>query len=167
MKPLLRKQLLYKGVWLVLAVFIAGLLLSNFRLVVAQGTSMLPDYPQGTLILCARCEEPKTNSVILFEKDGKLILKRLIAKAGQLVKVDPETGDVWVDGHLRADGFAAPGELDKPPFAPPNGSLEEGFIIPGGYIFVLGDNRKNSLDSRYEDVGLISIDSVWGIAIWN
>ena len=85
------------------------------------------------------------------------IIKRVIATEGQTLKIDFNTGDVYVDGVL----------LDEPYIKTPTTDNEGGEIpevIPEGYVFVMGDNRGNSLDSRSEQIGLIDKRNIIGKA---
>ena len=86
----------------------------------------------------------------------KRIIKRIIAKGGQEINIDFEKGIVYVDGKALSESYInAPTYLDEGAFTYP-------FVIPDGYVFVMGDNRNNSADSRDERVGLIKEDDVIG-----
>ncbi len=85
------------------------------------------------------------------------IIKRVIATEGQTLKIDFNTGDVYVDGVL----------LNEPYIKTPTTNNEGGEVpevIPEGYVFVMGDNRGNSLDSRSEQIGLIDKRNIIGKA---
>lgn len=89
------------------------------------------------------------------------IIKRVIAVAGQTVNIDFEKGVVSVDGV----------ELDEPytrTLTNRQGDVEFPVYVPEGYIFVLGDNRNDSLDSRYTQIGdggLVDVRYVLGHAV--
>ena len=103
--------------------------------------------------------EPKQGDIIVASKsgfdDGKPIVKRVIATEGQTVDIDFEMGIVYVDGIA----------LDEPYTKTPT-TLQEGVTFPlvveEDCIFVLGDNRNGSRDSRYPGIGLIHKKEVIG-----
>lgn len=99
--------------------------------------------------------------VILREEnfnDGKAIVKRVIATEGQTVEIDFNTGTVWVDGT----------ELTEPYIREPTWT-DEGMdfplTVPEGSVFVMGDNRNNSDDSRNPSLGTVDTRSVLGRAL--
>ena len=99
--------------------------------------------------LCGPCQP---GDIVIFSRpdfdDGKPIVKRVIATAGQTVDIDFDTGVVFVDGKA----------LDEPYTREPTWR-EEGLrfplTVPEGCLFVMGDNRNGSTDSRYTYVGMI------------
>jgi len=97
----------------------------------------------------------------IVEKDGlgKSIVKRVIAKGGQTVDFNFETGEVFIDGKVQNEPYIKEiTHRDEYAFDYP---LE----IPQGYVFVLGDNRNLSKDSRHPDVGLVSEEEIIGEAV--
>ena len=106
--------------------------------------------------------EPKKGDIVVASKDsydnGTPIIKRVIATAGQVVDIDFQYGIVYVDGVA----------LDEPYTNTPT-NLQEGMRFPltveDGCIFVMGDNRNESKDSRSVEIGLIDTREVLGKAI--
>ena len=106
-----------------------------------------------------RFVDPEQQIVIRQPGLGKVLVKRVIARAGQEINIDTTTDTVTVDGKV----------LDEPYIADPttreDGAFTYPMIVPQGYLFVMGDNRLNSTDSRNPAVGLIPLENVYGTAV--
>ena len=137
-----------------------------FRIVVVSGPSMKDTLIDGDWLLLAGnvlYGEPKHGDVIVASKksfdDGKPIIKRVIALEGQTVDIDFEQGIVYVDGVA----------LDEP-YTRTATTVEEGMDFPltvtKNCIFVMGDNRDNSKDSRSCEIGLIDKREILGKALF-
>jgi signal peptidase I len=99
---------------------------------------------QGDIVVISRNAE---NSLEAQNLSNEPIIKRVIAVGGQTVNIDFEQGIVYVDGvALKEDYILAP-TVDR-------GDVQFPLYIPEGSIFVLGDNRPESLDSRYSQIGV-------------
>lgn len=99
---------------------------------------------QGDIVVISRNAE---NSLEAQNLSNEPIIKRVIAVGGQTVNIDFEQGIVYVDGvALKEDYILAP-TVDR-------GDIQFPLYIPEGSIFVLGDNRPESLDSRYSQIGV-------------
>ena len=161
-----RKTLLvyvHDVLYLLAALVILSLVL---RVVVVDGTSMNSTLKDGDYLLVLSnvfYRNPKQGDVIVASKDtfdnGAPIVKRVIATEGQKVDIDFEEGIVYVDDVA----------LEEPYTLTPT-SLYEGIDFPlvvgEGCIFVLGDNRNGSRDSRHPDIGLIDEREVIGKVIF-
>jgi len=137
-----------------------------FRIVIASGSSMYSTLWDGDWLLVTGSvfyDEPQTGDIIVASKDsfnsGEPIIKRVIATEGQWVDIDFETGIVYVNGNA----------LDEPYVNTPT-NLYEGVEFPlmvdEGCIFVMGDNRNESKDSRSPEIGLIDQREILGKAIF-
>lgn len=158
------------------AVFIV-ILTFTFLLCVArvEGTSMVPTLEDGDRLAVSRLSDTYQNGDILIinnwtghpiDSDGnivsmpgfeKRIVKRLIAQPGQTVDIDFDAGIVYVDGEA----------LDEPYTNTPTNSRVDSALplpltVPEGYVFVLGDNRNGSSDSRSCLVGLVEKKDILG-----
>ena len=107
--------------------------------------------------------EPKQGDVIVASKDafddGKPIVKRVIATEGQVVDIDFSTGTVYVDGvALEEDYTYSKTTLDEGVSFP--------LMVEKGHVFVLGDNRGWSRDSRSPDIGQIDHREILGKAFF-
>lgn len=151
-----------------LTFLIAGVLLVFsllLRVVVVSGPSMDTTLTHGDWLLLLGnvfYQEPKHGDIIVASKDsydnGTPIIKRVIALEGQTVDIDFQAGIVYVDGVA----------LDEPYTNTPT-NLQEGIAFPltvdEGCIFVMGDNRNVSKDSRSTEIGLIDRREILGKAI--
>lgn len=147
-------------VYLLAGVVLVFLLL--FRVVVVSGTSMNDTLYDGDYLLLlgnAFYTEPQYGDVIVASKEsfdnGAPIVKRVIATEGQVVDIDFTYGIVYVDGKA----------LDEPYTRTPT-ITQEGVTFPltveEGCLFVMGDNRNVSKDSRHPEIGLVDKREVLG-----
>jgi len=150
---------------LVLAIAIAVVISLLAKPVVVNGQSMQPTYDDGNWLVLNRLnylvEEPKVNDFVVFYAQNELginedCIKRIIAGPGDSIKIFE--GNVYRNNELLTEDYL-------------NDSYTEGDIeiidIPKGYYFVMGDNRKVSLDSRSEVVGLVKADHIKGKIIYS
>ena len=137
-----------------------------FRMVVVSGPSMMQTLQDGDrLVLLSNIlySNPKYGDIVVASKesfkDGEPIIKRVIATEGQKVDIDFEQGVVYVNDI----------PMDEPYTNTPT-NLFEGISFPvtvaDGCVFVLGDNRNDSLDSRSNDIGQIDKREILGKVIF-
>ena len=137
-----------------------------FRIVVVSGSSMYSTLWDGDWLLLVGntfYREPEFGDIIVASKeshnDGEPIIKRVIATEGQRVDIDFEAGIVYVDGEALEEDYTYTLTTHR-----------EGMTFPltvdEGCIFVMGDNRDGSKDSRHPDIGLIDVRQVLGKAIF-
>ena len=150
------------------------------RPVTVEGTSMVPTLlNQDKLIMLTLCP-PVTNGHIVVINDQEagyftdeaqtqvarrpgyegVLVKRVIATAGQEVNIDTEAGTVAVDGVQLAESYIA--DLTKRE----DGAFHYPFTVPEGYIFVMGDNRMASTDSRNPAIALVPKEQVLGTVLF-
>lgn len=132
-----------------------------FRVVVVSGSSMNSTLISGDYVLLLNnvlCSEPKQGDIIVASKDsfegGDPIIKRVIATEGQTVRIENHT--VYVDGVALVEDYIAPNTLY---------SNYPEITVSEGHLFVMGDNRMNSKDSRSSQIGLIDCREVLGKAL--
>ena len=133
------------------AVLIATLWLPVLRI---YGTSMSPTFENGEIVVCVKSMDLETGDVIAFYYNNKILLKRFIAGPGDWVDVN-ENGDVYVNGTMLDESY-----LQAKDFGETN--IELPYQVPDGKSFVMGDNRKVSIDSRNTTIGCISEEQFVG-----
>ena len=148
-----------------LSVIVVVLLLC-FRVVIVSGGSMMNTLLDGDMLVILGntfYHNPERGDIIVASKDsfrdGEPIIKRVIAVEGQEVNIIFATGDVYVDGVL----------LDEPYICSPTTNSEGvrfPLVVEKGYVFVLGDNRIRSKDSRSLEIGLIEKREILGKAVF-
>lgn len=118
------------------------------------GESMSPTLQPGEYVLAERGGGFETGDMVAFYFNNKILVKRVIATSGQWVDID-DMGNVSVDGQ----------PLDEP-YLPArsygNVSISLPYQVPESSIFVMGDNRDVSLDSRSREVGCVYEEQVVG-----
>ncbi|MBQ1545314.1 MAG: signal peptidase I [Clostridia bacterium] len=130
-----------------------------FRSATVQGSSMYPTLEDGDrLVLASTVFRYERGDIVVVHRAGKEpLVKRIIALGGDTLDIDFERGTVTVNGEVQNEPYiAAPTHLeysDGPVFP---------FTVPEGKVFVMGDNRNDSLDSRSSMVGLIDQNDILG-----
>ncbi len=141
-----------------------------FRVVVVVGPSMNNTLVNGdrlVLLSGVLYNEPEQGDIIVASKDsfrgGECIVKRVIATEGQTVKID-QSGVVYVDGVALDEDYTVGSSALK--YLQSNRYLSFPLVVEEGHVFVMGDNRENSTDSRYKEIGLIDEREILGKAIF-
>jgi len=136
------------------------ILITNLWLSVLQveGASMNPTLVMNDIVLAVTGDNPVKGDVIAFHHNDKLHIKRVIALAGDTVSIDGE-GAVTVNGMQLSEPYAAESSL---------GSCDIGFPfqVSAGTVFVLGDNRPSSLDSRDSRFGPVDRERIIGKVVF-
>ena len=133
------------------------------QIVIVDGNSMNPTLLDKERLLTVPCytELEYQDIVVIRRDDGQPIIKRVIATEHQEVDIDVEAGTVSVDGKVLDEPYIA-GKTNSD-----GGEKSIGFpiTVPEDCIFVMGDNRNKSLDSRSGTVGLIENKNIVGKAV--
>ena len=130
-----------------------------FRTVMVDGDSMNPTLEDCNSLLISRLfYTPSFGDIVVITQpnsEGKTLIKRVIATGGQTLELDLEHNAVYVDGKEMNNSF-----ILEPMFT--TYDLSGPVTIPEGYVFVMGDNRNHSLDSRSTGVGMIREEYIMG-----
>lgn len=160
---------LYSWLQPVLFALTVLVLVSTFlgRLIGVEGDSMFPTlHDRDMLILQSVGYTPKGGDVVVLTpksfRDGTPIVKRVIATGGQEVSIDYSTGTVYVDDQALEEPYL--GEDMK--LVADQFRGEYPVTVPEGCVFVLGDNRNHSSDSRVPDIGMVDQRCILGRAVW-
>lgn len=149
---------------ILIAVAIALVIMQFIKPTIVKETSMQPTLYENDYLLLNRQAynfgEPERGDIIVFHTDlttesgdEKMLVKRVIGLPGETVTV--EGGLVYINGEILEEDYIKDGYTD---------GYIDNYLIPEGELFVMGDNRLVSIDSRTEAVGSITIDSVLGKA---
>lgn len=110
--------------------------------------------------------EYQRGDVVIFDFSNIVLVKRVIAVGGDKIKITAE-GDVFVNGEQKFESFLIP---NTKTYLPQKGqrTLEPGVeaVVPEGSFFVMGDNRSNSKDSRYSEVGFVERGHIKGVVFF-
>lgn len=155
---------LHDLMYMLIAVILLFLLL--FRVIIVSGDSMRMTLVDGDYLLLlgnVLYQEPQAGDIVVISKEtfrqGEPIVKRVIATEGQIVDIDFENGIVYVDGlPLEEDYINTLTTVDEGVSFP--------LIVEEDCIFVLGDNRGVSKDSRSPEIGQIDTREILGKAIF-
>ena len=130
------------------------------RVITVDGSSMEPNYYDGNRVLITSIagEAKQGDVVVITHALNETLIKRVVATEGQVVDFDKELGELIVDGTENGITFAAENRDDIMKFPQ---------TVPEGHVFVLGDNRDNSSDSRMLSVGMIDRRNIMGRAVFN
>lgn len=129
------------------------------RVVDVVGPSMNPTLEDGDKMIVSNLfYEPKAGDIVIFRKDEykpEALVKRVIATEGQTVEIDFNKGIVYVDGVALDEPYTAAPTINQLDF-------KGAQVVPEGCVFVLGDNRNDSTDSRKTEIGMVDTRMIIG-----
>jgi len=165
---------------MLMSVFVVLLLFTYLiRPVTVEGRSMVPTLQnQDKLVMRRILYQPHQGDIVvvnnyeghILSPDGsvvssgyalnEILIKRIIAVSGQSVEVRADEGLVYVDGVALDESYTNEPTLTN------DGAFSYPITVPEGYVFVMGDNRNHSTDSRNPSVGLIAEEDILGNAFF-
>lgn len=124
--------------------------LQDGEYVVLRSNFLSDNYSSGDLVV----------ATIASYDDTRPIVKRVIATEGQTVDIDFETGNVWVDEQLLEEPY-----IQEPTTTNFDEGMQYPVTVPDGCVFLMGDNRNHSTDSRYKSIGCVDTSDILGKVI--
>lgn len=130
-----------------------------FGVAVVDGDSMSPDIRPGSIVFFLRLKQPQKGDVLIFTSAGdkKYLIKRVIALSGDTVSIDDKNSEVTIDNKPESAAYVV-GKTGTE-----SSVLKYPVTVPVESVFVLGDNREHSTDSR--QLGMINLRRVVGTSL--
>lgn len=150
------RSVLRSTIYSLITVAAIAVLIATLWLPVLQvyGNSMTPTLQNGEIIFTVKVSEFEPGDIIAFYYNNKILIKRVIARSGEWVNMDAD-GNVYVNGTLLDEPY-----LDEKAFGDCN--IELPYQVPEGRVFVMGDHRSTSVDSRNSAVGCVAQEQIVG-----
>ncbi len=157
------RTVLRSTVFTLITVSAIAVLIATLWLPVLQiyGTSMTPTLENGQIVVSIKSGTFETGDLVVFRYNNKILVKRLVAKAGDWVDIDTD-GTVYVNDKPLEEPYLnekALGECD----------LQLPYQVPESRMFVMGDHRSVSVDSRSTTVGCVAEEQIVGkivLRVW-
>ena len=148
-------------IYVLITVAAIAVLVATLWLPVLQiyGSSMTPTLHEGNIVVSAKSHGYEHGDIVSFYYNNKILIKRVIAGPGQWVDIK-EDGTVYVDGVIKEEPYItdkAYGDCD----------IELPYQVPESRIFVMGDHRSVSVDSRNSFVGCIAEEQIVGKIVYD
>lgn len=149
-------RVLRSTLYTLITVAAIAILVATLWLPVLQiyGTSMSPTLQDGEIVISVKSADLHQGDILSFYYNNKVLVKRVIATAGDWVNIDQE-GTVFVNGEMLEEPY-----LTEKDFGDTN--IELPYQVPDAKVFVMGDHRNVSVDSRNTVVGCISQEQIIG-----
>ena len=151
------RVVLKSTIYTLITVAAVAVLVATLWLPVLQiyGSSMAPTLQDGEIVFSVKTAELEQGDVVAFYYNNKILVKRVIAGPGDWVDISSENGDVFVNQVLLEEPY-----LEEKSFG--DADVEFPFQVPDGKVFVMGDHRSTSVDSRHLAVGCVAEEQIVG-----
>lgn len=156
---------LYDWIQCIVTALLCGILLFVFvgRVIGVVGSSMFPTLHSGDRVITSNLFfTPEYGDIIVFRSPTygeSTLVKRVIATEGQTIDIDFDRGIVYIDGRAIQEDYIAELTTISDDFDGP-------LTVPEGFLFVMGDNRNKSTDSRSDLIGLVDTRTIIGKVYW-
>ncbi|MGM9557187.1 MAG: signal peptidase I [Oscillospiraceae bacterium] len=154
------RSVLRSTVYTLITVAAVAVLVATLWLPVLQtyGSSMTPTLKDGEIILSMKTSDFEPGDIVAFYYNNKILVKRVICSAGDWIDID-EDGTVYVNGTLLDEPYLTEKALG-------DCNIELPYQVPDGRVFVMGDHRSTSVDSRNTAVGCVAQEQIVGRIIF-
>lgn len=154
------RSVLRSTVYTLVVVAAAAVLVATLWLPVLQiyGSSMTPTLQDGEIIFSVRTSELEQGEIIAFYYNNKILVKRVICGPGDWIDMDGE-GTVYINGVRLEEPYLTEKALG-------DCNIDLPFQVPDGKVFVMGDHRATSVDSRNTAVGCVAQEQIVGKIIF-
>lgn len=159
-------EYIYSTLSAALAVFTAAIVVFVFfiRIISVSGNSMNPTLQNGSkIIVSSFLYNPSYGDIIAFGKvnsKDSSVIKRVIGLPGDTVDINFESHIITVNGEIIIDTFSVTEPVSQA------GDVVFPVTVPEGCVFVLGDNRNDSLDSRFSEIGFVDMNEILGKVVF-
>ena len=150
------RSTLRSTIWSLVIVAAIAILVATLWMPVLQiyGTSMSPTLTDGDILVSLKGSEFKPGDIVAFYYNNKILVKRVIAGPGDWVNID-EDGNVFINGEKLDEPYLVEKALGECDITLP-------YQVPESRIFVMGDHRSVSVDSRSTSVGCVAEEQIVG-----
>lgn len=154
------KRVLKSTVYTLVTVAAVAVLVATLWLPVLQiyGGSMTPTLQDGQIVFSVKTSDWEQGDILAFYYNNKILIKRVIAGPGDWVNIT-EDGTVYVNDVMLEEPYVAELSLGGSDITYP-------YQVPDGKIFVMGDHRATSVDSRHTAVGCVAQEQIVGKIIF-
>lgn len=157
------RQTLLGTIYVLITVAAVAILIATLWLPVLRitGTSMAPTLEDGELVVSVKNSAFERGDMVAFYYNNKVLVKRVVALAGEWVNIDAD-GNVYINDVLYDEPYLAEKSIGQC-------DIEFPYQVPDGRVFVLGDHRSVSVDSRSKAVGCVAQEQIVGrliMRIW-
>ncbi len=147
----------------IIVIVTASFLLNLFTFIMPvvryYGTSMSPTLEDGQILIVSKMSEVESGDIIAFYYNNKVLVRRVVATGNEQISIDI-FGSVSVNGKELSEPY-----IDNKTLGQCN--LDFPYNVPTGTFFVLGDNRDVSMDSRLEEIGVVTDDRLIGKVVFS